>query len=97
MTDYKIRETSFGSIKLEEENGEEEDFFYILHKPPNFDPNRKYPLLVEVYSGPGYQKVVDRYSFGYKDYVASSLDVIVMSFDGRGTGFRGDHIMHQVM
>lgn len=28
--------------------------------------------------------------------MASSLDVIVMAFDGRGTGYRGDEIMHMV-
>lgn len=93
LEDYSVRQTTFGSMELP---GVEGDFYYILHKPADFDENKKYPLLVEVYSGPGYQKAEDRYVFSWKDYVASSLDIIVMSFDGRGTGFRGDHIMHQV-
>ena len=38
----------------------------------------------------------DRFSVSWKDYVASSKEVVVMSFDGRGTGFRGDEIRHMV-
>jgi len=93
---FNVRNSTIGSIRLPDYDGPDDEFFYILHTPPNMDAQKKYPLLVEVYSGPGYQKAVNRYSFGWKDYVASALDVVVMSFDGRGTGFRGDHIMHQV-
>jgi dipeptidyl-peptidase-4 len=28
------------------------ELFGLLHKPSNFDPNKKYPLLVSVYAGP---------------------------------------------
>ena len=46
--------------------------------------------------GPSYQEVKERFVVQWKDYVSSSLDVVVMTFDGRGTGFRGDEIMHMV-
>jgi dipeptidyl-peptidase-4 len=29
------------------------DLYGLLHRPSNFDPNKKYPLLVSVYAGPG--------------------------------------------
>jgi len=94
IDEYYFREQTFGSIELPGVEGHE--WYYTMWKPENFDPNKKYPLLVEVYSGPGYQKAVDRFYFSWRDYVASSLDVIVMAFDGRGTGYRGDEIMHMV-
>nr|XP_026692095.1 prolyl endopeptidase FAP-like isoform X3 [Ciona intestinalis] len=72
------------------------EWFYMLHLPPNFNESKKYPMLVQVYSGPAYQQVRDRFEVSWKDYVSSARDVIVMSFDGRGTGYRGDKIMHQV-
>jgi len=94
INNYYFREQTFGSIELPGVDGYE--WYYTMWKPENFNPNKKYPLLVEVYSGPGYQKAVDRFTFSWRDYVASSLDVIVMAFDGRGTGYRGDEIMHMV-
>ena len=54
------------------------------------------PKMLMFCVGPGFQEVEDRFSFSWKDYVASSKNVVVMSFDGRGTGFRGDDIMHMV-
>ena len=33
---------------------------YQEHRPLDFDENKQYPLLIEVYGGAGYQKVQDR-------------------------------------
>ena len=33
---------------------------YQVHKPIDFDESKQYPLLIEVYGGPGFQKVQDR-------------------------------------
>jgi len=38
----------FGTLKLPDL---EEDWHYMLLKPPNFNESEVYPLLVEVYSG----------------------------------------------
>jgi len=57
-----------------------------LMKPPNFDPSKKYPVLVYVYSEPYSQTVLDSYytSSGYHRIV-SDLGYIVLSIDSRGT------------
>ncbi|ODQ67002.1 hypothetical protein NADFUDRAFT_14197, partial [Nadsonia fulvescens var. elongata DSM 6958] len=58
-------------------------------RPPNFDTNRKYPVLFYVYGGPQSQKVNKRFEVDFQSVVAGSLDTIVVIVDGRGTGFRG--------
>jgi dipeptidyl-peptidase 4 len=56
-------------------------------KPPDFDPAKKYPLLVYVYGEPAGQTVVDRWS-GRNwlwHLMLSQRGYVVMSFDNRGT------------
>uniref|UniRef100_A0A9J8CFY1 Dipeptidyl-peptidase 4 n=1 Tax=Cyprinus carpio carpio TaxID=630221 RepID=A0A9J8CFY1_CYPCA len=62
--------------------------------PPKFDKSKKYPLLIDVYAGPCSQKSDFRFRVGWSTYLASTEKVIVASFDGRGSGYQGDKIMH---
>lgn len=57
----------------------------------------KYPVLFSVYGGPGSQRV--NYQFGrgtWEDYLACSLQYIVVTVDGRGTGFKGRKLRNVV-
>lgn len=60
-------------------------------KPADFDPARKYPVLLYVYGGPGSQTVTN--AWGGARYLWHQLltqkGYIVASIDGRGTGWRG--------
>lgn len=58
-------------------------------KPANFDPSKRYPVLMVQYSGPNSQQVLDRYGFGWEYYLASQ-GIVVACVDGRGTGARGE-------
>ncbi|KAK2748408.1 hypothetical protein FQN55_004346 [Onygenales sp. PD_40] len=58
-------------------------------RPPNFDPTKKYPVLFHLYGGPGSQTVNKKFSVDFQSYVASTLGYIVVTVDGRGTGFIG--------
>lgn len=58
-------------------------------KPVDFNPSRKYPVIMTQYSGPGSQQVRDRWQMDW-DYYAVSQGFIVVCVDGRGTGFRGN-------
>ncbi len=64
---------------------------YYTIKPKNFDQNKKYPVLIYVYGGPGNQQVTD--SYGYSDFfwyhMLADKGYVVFCFDGRGTGGRG--------
>jgi dipeptidyl aminopeptidase B len=61
----------------------------VEQRPPHFDPSREYPVLFHLYGGPNSQTVDRRFSVDFQSYVASNLDYIVVTVDGRGTGFIG--------
>lgn len=54
--------------------------------PPNFDPNKKYPLVVEVYGGPGSVLVDKAWLIGFSEVMCSSAKAVVLQVDPRGTG-----------
>ncbi|KAI8380933.1 dipeptidyl peptidase IV N-terminal region-domain-containing protein [Radiomyces spectabilis] len=57
--------------------------------PPNFDASKKYPVLFHVYGGPGSQLVSHEFELSWHTFVASQLEYIIVTVDGRGTGYRG--------
>ncbi len=61
-------------------------------KPSDFDKNKKYPVFMYVYGGPGSQTVKD--SWGGANYawfqMLTQKGYIVVSVDNRGTGARGE-------
>ena len=64
-------------------------------KPADFNPNKKYPVIMFQYSGPGSQQVVNSWNIGSMggggmyDYYLAQEGFIVVCVDGRGTGARG--------
>ncbi|XP_061669330.1 dipeptidyl peptidase 4-like isoform X2 [Syngnathoides biaculeatus] len=70
--------------------------WYQMFLPPGFDDSKKYPLLLDVYAGPCSQKVDFIYRVNWSTYLASTEKIIVASFDGRGSGYRGDKLMHEI-
>ena len=66
-----------------------------MMKPANFDPSKKYPVIMHQYSGPGSQQVLDQWGIGarrdggiFEAYMADR-GFISVCVDGRGTGGRG--------
>ncbi|XP_038645600.1 dipeptidyl peptidase 4-like isoform X3 [Scyliorhinus canicula] len=72
------------------------NYWFQMVLPPHFDRSRKYPLLIDVYGGPGSQKADARFSANWATYLASTEGIIVASFDGRGSAYQGDKIMHAI-
>ena len=88
--------------KLQTDNMVAREFFTIpneagdqmnawVMKPKNFDPNKKYPLFMFQYSGPGSQSVSNSWDTGnglwFNHLVQKGY--IVACVDGRGTGYKG--------
>ena len=74
------------------ERGDTLNAYRIL--PHDFDPAKRYPVLLTQYSGPGSQQVVDRWSMDWEDALVEQGYVVVCA-DGRGTGFRGERFKKQ--
>ena len=60
----------------------------FIIKPVDFDPSKKYPVIMSQYSGPGSQQVRNNWKIDWEEYFATQ-GYIVACFDGRGTGARG--------
>ena len=83
---YKISPKEFSTLAI---NGNDLNMWMI--RPTDFDPSRKYPLLLFQYSGPGSQSVANKW-MGSNDYwyqMLASEGYIIACVDGRGTGFKG--------
>jgi len=61
-------------------------------KPSGFDSNKKYPVFMYLYGGPGSQQVVDRWGGGQSWWfkMIAEQGYIVACVDNRGTGGRGE-------
>ena len=87
LAQYQVAPQEFFSFKTKDNttlNG-------WMIKPVNFDPSKKYPVLMFVYGGPGSQQVLN--SWGGSNYlwyqVLIQKDIIIACVDNRGTGGRG--------
>lgn len=72
-------------LKVKNAVGEEMNAYII--KPSDFDPSKKYPLLMYQYNGPDSQEVRNRWRMEGLNYVATQ-GYVVACVDGRGTGNR---------
>jgi dipeptidyl-peptidase-4 len=67
-------------------------------KPKDFDPAKRYPLLMWAYGGPGSQTVLDAWGGAYYLWFQKLArdGYLVASVDNRGTGGRGAKFKRQV-
>lgn len=67
------------------------DLYYRLMKPANFDPNKKYPVIVYVYGGPHAQCVTGGWLNGARgwDIYMANKGYIMFTIDNRGSSNRG--------
>ncbi|XP_018412198.1 PREDICTED: dipeptidyl peptidase 4-like [Nanorana parkeri] len=91
LQDVQMPTKEIGNLSLHGLN-----LWYQMILPPHFDKSKKYPLLIDVYGGPCSQKADQYFRLNWATYLASTEKIIVASFDGRGSGYQGDNIMHQL-
>ena len=86
--DYAYTEISLGTVKSADGKY---DNYYRLIKPLNFDPSKKYPLIVYVYGGPHSQMVKDTYMAELRRWEMNMAQkgYLVYVQDNRGTQNRG--------
>src|SRR5882672_1317385 len=64
--------------------------------PANFDPKLKYPVLVDVYAGPGDQGVSEKFVDRLFVPLNTEKEYIDVKIDGRGTSGQGLKHLHQM-
>jgi len=63
-------------------------------KPSDFDENRQYPVLMNVYGGPGSQRVQNSWSGNMWHHLLTQKGYIIVCVDNRGTGGKGKLFQH---
>ena len=64
--------------------------------PPRMQAGARYPVVVHVYGGPGYQKVKDAWSLGWAEHLATTRDIVYVIMDTRGTGGQSNEFLFSV-
>lgn len=88
LTGYITGEIDLG--KLPSADGKYENW-YRLYKPANFDPTKKYPLILYVYGGPHSQMVQDKWLGNIRmwELYMAQRGYVVFVMDNRGTPNNG--------
>jgi len=86
LSSFGFSDKEFSTIEI---NGNELNMWMI--KPADFDPSKKYPLMMFQYSGPGSQQVANRWADSRTLWhkALANQGYIIACVDGRGTGFKG--------
>jgi len=83
--------TEFGTLK----SRDGQTLHYQLLKPRHFEAGRRYPVIVDVYGGPGVQRVrrawggYPRSNEGFFRQHLAQRGYVVFTLDNRGSGLRG--------
>lgn len=88
LKNINMGEITLGTIKSADNKT---DLHYRMIKPANFDPNKKYPVIVYVYGGPHAQLVLNRWLGGarlWDEYMAQQ-GYVMFTVDNRGSANRG--------
>jgi dipeptidyl-peptidase 4 len=88
---YAFVNKEFFTIPIRDAAGHEVLLNAWAMKPANMEPGRKYPVLFDVYGGPGSQTVQQQYDgyVGSWHQMLVQKGYVVVSVDNRGTGARG--------
>jgi dipeptidyl-peptidase-4 len=76
--------------------GSNPEFHSVIIRPRDFDPEKKYPVIVSVYGGPHYNQVAKEAGKYLMDQWRADQGFIVVAFDGRGTPGRGHDREHAI-
>ncbi len=88
LADFNLGENSLVTLKTADGKN---DLYGRIIKPANFDPTKKYPVVVYVYGGPHSQMVNKSWNYGAQlwQYYMAAQGYVAFTLDGRGTNMRG--------
>lgn len=87
----RLKEDGVGTKELTTINVNGIELNAYVIKPKDFDPNKKYPVFMYQYSGPGSQTVLNSWhnTNDQWHFMLAQQGYLVYSVDGRGTGGKG--------
>ncbi|MDO4880398.1 MAG: DPP IV N-terminal domain-containing protein [Capnocytophaga sp.] len=98
LEDYNLATIDFLTLKTADNKT---DLYAKIIKPNNFDPNKKYPVLLYVYGGPHAQLVVNSWLADTPVWMlamAQEQQYIIFTLDNRGSenrGFSFESVIHR--
>lgn len=91
LAQYHLSPLKFFSVKA----GDGVSLNCFLIKPPNFDPGKKYPVIVYTYGGPHAQVVLDAWAApNLWHQMMAQKGYIIFALDNRGSAGRG-HVFEE--
>jgi len=86
LAEYQLAQTEFPEVKARDGAR----LYARLVKPADFDPKKRYPVIVYVYGGPHAQVVTNRWGVTSPlDHLFAQEGFLVWSLDNRGSSGRG--------
>jgi dipeptidyl-peptidase-4 len=86
LAEYELAKTEFLEVKAVDGA----TLYARLAKPADFDPKKKYPVIVDVYNGPNIQLVQNRWGVtSLLHHFYAQEGYLIWSLDGRGSWGRG--------
>ncbi len=88
LAGYELGKVKIGTITAADGKTK---LYYRMILPPNFDPHKKYPVIVYVYGGPHVQLIQDVWLAGAQMwlYYFAQNGYIIFTVDNRGSNNRG--------
>ncbi len=87
LSEYKLGTVTIDKLRT----SDGVDLNYLIMFPDDFDPSKKYPVIVYGYGGPGSQNVFNRWRENRQlwHHMMTQKGFIIFTLDNRGTGGRG--------
>ncbi|HXH48514.1 MAG TPA: DPP IV N-terminal domain-containing protein [Terriglobia bacterium] len=86
LRDYELGGTDFVTLETSDRN----HLYARLVMPPDFDPHKKYPVIVKVYGGPEVQMVTNSWGVtSLEDQLFAEHGYLLWILDNRGSWGRG--------
>ena len=97
LADYNVSKPELSTIKSADGVT---DLYTRMIKPTDFDPNKKYPVIVYVYGGPHAQMITNSWmaSAAMWMYYQAEQGYIIYTVDNRGSAHRGfefENVIHR--
>lgn len=91
-SENKLKDYALGTTEIKAIKGQDgTDLYTRLIKPSNFDPSKKYPVLIYVYGGPHAQMITNSWLDGANLWMhwMAEQGYLIFTLDNRGSSERG--------